>query len=233
MEYLQLKHSVEQLTECLKIIPKEDKKIIKDLINKYNIKLSSINYLDENNDFFDGKEQRHINQFLSCLRQKILKPYEDKRSEIEDKISLDSGLTEADKKYDEIWSKIDRIAKNYCEKNFSSWNHTNETKIARKIKEKSKVYKNIEKELHKKYDEYDNLLDQSKEFKKAQSSIEKIKYLLDNFDLDLNIKNMIAYRSRNMESKSITSTAGNTIREIISTEIEKQWLTFFEKSTNY
>lgn len=229
MEYLQLKHSVEQLTECLKIIPNKDKQVIKDLIKKYNEQLKSINYLDEKNEFFDKKETRHINQFMSNLKNKIINPYYSKIYEIEDKIAEQCGYNEVEKKYNEISDKIGRIADLYCERNFYHFNIQHYMRKVKSIEKKSKVYQNVSRLFDIKRNEYLKLADTSKELKQAEKNKKDMQSLLDNFDIDLKLKNMIAYRARNMENKSITSTAGNTIREIISTEIEKQWLNFLNK----
>lgn len=230
MEYLQLKHSVEKLTDCLKIMPKEDKNILQDLINKYNKQLKSINYLDENNEFFDQKELRHINQFLSNLKAKVIKPYTDKVYQIEDEIGEECGYNEAEKKFYEISNKISRIAQLFCKRNFYSYNFSYILKKEKSIEEKSKVYKDAKRLLELKNEEFWKLSENSEVLKQAEKDKEVMQSLLDKFDIDLKLKNMIAYRARNMECKAITSTAGNTIREIISTEIEKQWLKFLNKN---
>ena len=62
--------------------------------------------------------------------------------------------------------------------------------------------------------------------KQVESEIENLESILALFDIDLSLKNLIAYRSRNMGK--IPQGVDVTIRESIQIEIEKQWLSFLE-----
>lgn len=226
MEYLQLKHSVEQLTECLKIMPKEDRLIVKQLVKKYQDKLKSIDYLDETNEFFDDKELRHINCYMSNFKNKLFKPFEDEIERIQDEISEKSGFDYAYEKSLSVYQRIDTIAAYYCAKKHFRWTRNYQRKIHKQIESKSKVYKNVERECESKREIFYQLLDESRDFQEAEKQLDEVKAKFASFDIDLKLKNMIAYKSRNMESKAITSTGYAVIREIISTEIERQWINF-------
>jgi hypothetical protein len=223
MDYLQLKYSVEKLTECLKVLPKKDRGYLRELLLMYKEQLKSIDYINESNAFFDKKEIRHINQFISCLKERVLKPYIDEINDIEEKICISSGLREFNKKLDLMYNKISRIAEYYHQRECLSY-----IGLSRKIKEKSQVYKKMWKEYNLIADVYDVLLEKSNEYQNALKKHQQIEKLINSFDIDLPLKNLIAYRSRNMKEKQ--SSIDIVIRESISNEINKQWFEFNQKN---
>lgn len=223
MEYLQLKHSVERLTECLKVLPKEDKKPLQDLILKYKNQLKSILYIDELNTFFDKNELKHIERFVSEFKRRKIQPFENKVNEIEGKISIDCGHEEAEIKCDNLWNRLMKIAHYYAPRhNKHEWRYLTE------LKNESKVYKKALSEKYRKHNVFCRLCDESEELKAAEQKLENIKDVLNTFDIDLALKNLIAYRSRNMNP--LQTSIDLVIRESIQIEIEKQGLKFLEIS---
>ena len=223
MEYLQLKYSVEKLTECLKVLPEKDRGHLSELLLTYKEQLKSIDYVNESNDFFDKKEIRHINRFISEFKGKVLKPYIDEINDIEEKICISSGLRESNKKISLMYDKISRIAEYYHRREGLSYFGLHE-----KIREKSHVYKKTWRENHLIGDVYEVLLEKSNEHQKALKKHKQIEKLINSFDIDLSLKNLIAYRSRNMNEKQ--NSIDIVIRESISNEINKQWVEFNQKN---
>ena len=221
MEYLQLKHSVERLTECLKVLPKEDKKPLQDLILKYKNQLKSISYINESNTFFDKNELKHIERFVSEFRRRKIQPFENKVYEIEEKISIDCGHKESEIKCDNLRNRLMKIAFYYAHRhNKHEWHYLTE------LQNESKVYKKALSEQYRKCDVLCRLCDESEELKAAEQKLENIKDVLNRFDIDLALKNLIAYRSRNMNPSQ--TSVDLVVRESIQIEIEKQGLKFLK-----
>lgn len=225
MDYLQLKYSVEKLTECLKVLPKEDRKPLNDLMSVYKNKLKSINYIDESNTFFDKKEIRHINQFMSRFIERTMKPYREKIDIISEKISIDCGHLEASKQPYIIYKRICKISEYLGKKNFK-----NPRVIEEQLSIKSRVFEKANKNFEKKEQIFWDLLDENTEYLEAEKKAKKMSSLINDFELDLPIKNLIAYRSRNMKEKQ--TPIDSTIRESIQIEIEKQWLKIISNQVN-
>lgn len=225
MDYLQLKYSVEKLIECLKVLPKEDRKPLNDLMSSYKNKLKSINYIDESNTFFDKKEIRHINQFMSRFIERTMKPYREKIDILSEKISIDCGHLEASKQPYIIYERICKISEYLGKKNFK-----NPRVIEEQLSIKSRVFEKANKNLEKKEQIFWDLLDENAEYLEAEKEAKKMSSLINYFELDLPIKNLIAYRSRNMKEKQ--TPIDSAIRESIQIEIEKQWLKFISNKFN-
>lgn len=221
MDYLQLKHSVERLTECLKVLPKEDKKPLQDLILKYKNQLKSIVYIDESNTFFDKNELRHIERFLSDFRKRKIQPFQNKVYEIEKKISIDCAYEEAMNKLNNVYERLNKIAAYYAPRhNKNEWHYFKE------LQNKSKVYERALSEENRKCDILWRLCSESEELKGAEQRLENIKNVLNKFDIDLSLKNLIAYRSRNMNP--LQTSVDVVIRESIQLEVEKQGIEFLK-----
>lgn len=221
MDYLQLKYSVERLTECLKVLPKEDKKPLQDLILKYKNQLKSIVYIDESNTFFDKNELRQIERFLCEFRKRKIKPFQNKVYEIEEKISIDCGYEQAMNKLNNVCERLNKIAGYYAHRyNKNEWHYFKELQI------KSKVYKKALSEENRKCDVLWRLCSESEELKGAEKKLENIKNVLNTFDIDLPLKNLIAYRSRNINP--IQTSVDAVIRESIQLEVEKQGIEFLK-----
>jgi len=225
MEYLQLRHSVEKLTECLKIIPKEDNKHIRQLLNDYKKQMQSIKKFNEKNTSFSREEINNIKRYVSNLKNKILTPYQEKIDLIEDEINEISGFNEANKKHDDVRDRIWKIAEWMSEKYkiYKSFYYFD------KIREKSSVYKKITAEYNRKSSIAFKMCEESKEYKEAVAEYEKVENLLGNFEIDLELKNLIAYRFRNKEKYINEPNIDLTIRESIHIEIEKQWNKYFNQ----
>jgi hypothetical protein len=226
MDFLQLKYSVERLTECLKVIPKEDKNYIQKLIKKYKSEMQSINFLDEKNEHFDHEEIKSIGRFIKPFREKVLYPLNERNSILHKEISDKSGLTKAEEKLEQIKNRLYKITEwSYCKKGFTRW-----WCYSRETFGKSKVYQSAYNEVERKYSVFYKMCENSKEIIEVENEIENLNAVLDLFDIDLALKNLIAYRSRNMGK--LLQGVDLTIRESIQIEIEKQWLIFLNKTTN-
>jgi uncharacterized protein YnzC (UPF0291/DUF896 family) len=222
MDFLQLKYSVERLTECLKVIPKEDKKYIQDLIKKYKYEMQSIKFLDEKNEHFDHDELKSIERFIKPFRSKVLSPLNDKNSSLHKEISDRCGFTKAEEALDKINHRLYKIAewRRYKKGIPRCWSYASE------VFDKSRIYQNALSEAERKEAVFYREAENCESIKQVESEIKNLESILDLFDIDLALKNLIAYRSRNMGK--IPQGVDVTIRESIQIEIEKQWLIFLE-----
>ena len=225
MEYLQLKLSVERLTESLKIIPKEDSEHLTKLLNKYKEQMKSIKYFNEKNTSFSKEEINNIKRYVSNLKNKILPPYQEKIDLIEDKINEISGFNKANKKEEEVVYRIFKIAEWMSEKYkiYKSFYYV------KTIQEKSSVYKKIAAEYNRKASIATKMCEDSKEYNEAVIKYVEIENMLENFEIDLELKNLIAHRFRNRHQYIDEPSIDFTIRESIHIEIEKQWNKFFNQ----
>ena len=225
MDYLQLKYSVERLTECLKIIPKEDKKVVSSLISKYNKELKSIDFLNTNNNFFDHEEIKAMERHLKPFRCEVLKPFQEAIDNIEEQIYIHVGARKADDFLEQITDRVYKISEWKAEKINKKWWF-----LVEEIREKSHIYQRASNELERKQEVFYRLQSESQKLKNAIDKKEKMEKKLHSFDIDLELKNLIAHRKRNMDK--IPENVHVTIRESINIEIRKQWLIFLNKTTN-
>jgi hypothetical protein len=221
MDYLQLKYSVDKLTECLKIVPIEDRICLDNLLQKYKKEIASIEFLNQENNVFSNEEINSIKRFIRPLKEKILNEYQNKIDLIENKINEITGFNKVNKKYSEVFNRILKIAEwkeKKCRQNF---NLIPSLYCIDKIRENSSVWKKVESEWSRKLNLANKMCDESFELNEALEKYNKIENIINNFNVDLELQNLIAYRCRS--KNKLHQSIDLAIRESIHVEIEKQW----------
>jgi len=190
MNYIQLKESVIKLNDCLKILPEEDKAVVKKLLNKYNKQIKVLTNVDFTNEFFTAPEKRSIGRFVSSFKKRKIKTFEDERERIEENIAEETGFNAVIVEHENLYKRLTLI----YDKRYSDWRSNWSQNYDNRIKfiENSNVYKNLQQKYTKFYKIYKKKLSESVEHKEVENKLEEMKRLLYGFEFNAEIKNYIA-----------------------------------------
>jgi len=216
MNYIQLKESVIRLNNCLKILPDEDKAVLKRLVNKYNKQIKVFANVDFTNEVFTTPENRSIGTFVGAFRKRKVNPFKDEIERIEESIAEETGFNAVIVEHSKIYDRLSLI----YDKRYSydylhrRGNYENKDKFL----EKSTVYKNSQKKYTKFYNVYEKKLSESVEYKEAEEKLGRMQVLLHGFEFNAEIKNYIAMRKLITENCLYVATL-----ETITNEAEIQF----------
>jgi len=212
MNYIQLKESVIRLNTCLKILPEEDKAIVKKLINKYNKQIKVFANVDFTNQFFTSPENRSIATLVGAFKKRKIKPFEDEIERIEENIAEITGFHAVILENRSIYDRLSLIYDERYSDRCLNW---------RDFIKDSNVWKNSDQKYTKFYKIYEKKLAESVEYKEAEEKLEQRNELLENFDISVETKNYIAMRKL-ITQKSLYIATFKTIMN----EAELQFLNY-------
>ena len=223
MNYIQLKESVIKLTDSLKVLPKEDKVIIENLIKKYQIELSKLCNFDPKNNVFDKKELRSINRRISNVIRKYINKYDELIERLDWSLYCKLGGEDNEAKWNETYDRLKIIfKKRYGGDNIHFIDfHDKFTLFIKKSRIMSK-YNAINKKHCEIIDSYYKTNKELINLVKKRDLYSKMK---ESFDIDLELKNYIAYYYNSNLDKSLDRVAS----EAINLEVEKQFITHKNK----
>ena len=190
MNYIQLKESVIRLNNCLKILPDEDKAVLKRLVNKYNKQIKVFANVDFTNEVFTTPENRSIGTFVGAFRKRKVNPFKDEIERIEESIAEETGFNAVIVEHSKIYDRLSLI----YDKRYSydylhrRGNYENKDKFL----EKSTVYRNLKQKYTKFWKIYEKKLSESVEHKEVEKKLGEMKRLLYGFEFNSEIKNYIA-----------------------------------------
>ena len=192
MNYIQLKESVIRLNNCLKILPDEDKAVLKRLVNKYNKQIKVFANVDFTNEVFTSRECESINKMHKKFCNNKTKPFENKIKEIKESIAEVTGFNAVIVEHKSIYDRLSLI----YDKRYSDWRSNWSQNYDNRIKfiDKSKIYQALKRKHTKFWKIYEKQLSESVEYKEVGKKLEQIEELLENFDINVETKNYIAMR---------------------------------------
>jgi len=190
MNYIQLKESVIKLNVCLKVLPDEDKAVLKRLLKKYNQKIKVFSNVDFANEVFTIPEKRSIGTFVVAFRKRKVKPFQDEIERIDQEIQYKSGFTHCNKQLDKVYDRLTLIYDERYSDLRLGWVGNSDNRI--KFIEDSKVYQDSCREYDRLCNVYEKQLSKSIEYKEAQFKLGQMQQLLNGFEFNAEIKNHIA-----------------------------------------
>jgi len=221
MNYVQLKESTIQLTACLKILPDEDKMVIKRLLSKYKKQTKVFANVDFTNEVFSKPEWKMINRVVLSFINRKTKPFRDQIKKIEEDLCVSSGSARADTEWYTVYCRLQNIfQKRYCnlDKYYREARNDYHGTLNDFMKQ-SKVFNCAVEKLNKTFSIYEKMEKESIDYKNTQKKWGKMEKELEGFSIKTETKNHIV-----MRGKLTNVSLSNVALETIMNEIESQFI---------